>query len=218
MTLTSVINFCFSPDVLVQSGFWFAQLFYFFCFVPQIVANMRHKSGTGVSELLLIGYLNAYLFLLFYIFCMDLPLAYKVLVPLQTVATLILIIQRLYYDRSEGVKRLRIMYALNVGVFLLAIPVALKNPYMLGAVFGWLTFTFSLFNQLPQVFKIHRTKSVVGFSYFFVLFTGVAAVCETIVAFMAHLPLQTCFCALRGVALFVIFTLQFLLYRSMSRA
>lgn len=203
----------FSFQQWLEVSLWTAQLFYFACFVPQIFTNYKTKSGHGVSLFLLIGYLNAYLFLLFYVFCMDLPSAYKIMVPLQSVATLILIMQRLFYDPTTTTKQW-LLYALNIGIFMFVIPYALKDPFFIGIPFGWMNFIFSVFNQLPQVFKIHREKSVIGFNFLFVLFTGVAALIETIAAIAAHLPIQTKFSAVRGVVLAVIFCWQFILYRN----
>jgi uncharacterized protein with PQ loop repeat len=193
--------------------FWIAQLFYTLCFVPQILVNHRLKSGTGVSDLLMLGYLNAYLFLLFYIFGVGLPFAYKVMVPIQTLFTIILIAQRLFYDTSSAVKFFWFIYVGNCLLFILFIPFALKNPYSIGHLFGWFNLGFSIVNQLPQVIKIYRDKSVEGFSIYFVLFTGFAALCETIGAVVACLPFQTWCTAIRGLILSVVFCVQFLIYK-----
>src|SRR3990170_2460551 len=147
---------------------WASMTFYFVCFIPQIIKNFKLKSGSGVSEFLLLLYLNSYLFLMFYIFGLSLPLAYRILVPLQGLATVVLIVQRLYY---EPVLRLIGLYIVNIGVFASAIPLVLKNPVEIGPLAGWLAFAVMLFNQLPQAIKVYREKSVAGFSFMFVFFT-----------------------------------------------
>lgn len=200
-------------EIVIHTLMWCAHVGYLVCFFPQMWTNFKTKSGTGMSELLLIGYLNMYLFVLFYVFCMNLPLAYKIMVPLQAFSTVILILQRLLYDQGPWVNRLRIFYALNIGVFLFFIPRALQDPLSLGHLFGWLFFAFALVNQLPQVVKIYQEKSVAGFSFLFVLFTGLAGICETIVAFASYLPMQTKVSAIRVVCIFMIFCTQFLLYK-----
>ena len=189
---------------------WASMTFYFVCFIPQIITNFQRKSGSGVSEFLLLLYLNSYLFLMFYIFGLSLPLAYRILVPLQGLATLVLILQRLYY---EPVLRLIAMYAANIIAAACVIPLAIKNPIEIGSLFGWLAFAVILVNQLPQAIKVYREKSVAGFSFLFVAFTGLAAIIETAAAFAAPLPAQTQCIALRGVLMFVIFCWQFVLYR-----
>lgn len=200
-------------DFMIRSGLLISNILYLACFFPQIFTNFRQKSGTGVSELLLIGYLNAYLFLMFYIFCIDLPLIYRVIGPMELAATGVLILQRLYYDDGPLVKKLWVMYAVNIVIFIPFIPFALKHPYLVGAMCGWVYFAFAMVNQLPQVVKIHKEKSVTGFSFLFVLLTGLAAILETIAAFLASLPAQTTFNAFRGVLLFLLFCWQFKMYK-----
>lgn len=202
-----------SLQTVISVCMWASLLFYWFCFFPQILTNYRRKDGTGISELMLLGYLNSYLFLLFYIFCLPLPFAYRLMVPLHTLATLIIIGQRLYYDPSPAGIRLRWVYLLNIIVFTLVIPVARQHPFLVGATFGWCNLILCFFNQLPQVLKVHRSGSVAGFSFLFVLFTGLAAALETIVALVVGLPAQTMVNAMRGVILFLIFCGQFWLYR-----
>jgi uncharacterized protein with PQ loop repeat len=191
---------------------WLAQIFYFACFVPQIFTNYRLKSGRGISELMLIAYLNTYFCLTIYIFCLNLPLAYKIMVPVQGVAGLILILQRIFYDFKTE-KRMLFFYSANSLVFILLIPYAFKNPMYVGHFLGWVSFVLTLCNQLPQVFKIYREKSVEGFNFLFAFFTGLAAAIETTVAVVAGLPIQTLFMAMRGVVLFLIFSWQFRIYK-----
>lgn len=210
--MSSISSF-FSIQSLCVILFWIAQIFYTACFIPQVRVNFRLKSGTGISDLFLLGYLNAYLFLLFYIFGVGLPVAYKIMVPMQTFFTVVLILQRLVYDKSASAKFFWFLYSANCLFFIPFIPYALKNPQSLGHLFGWFNLGFSIVNQLPQVIKIYRDKSVEGFSIFFVLFTGFAALCETIGAILACLPFQTWCTAIRGLVLAVIFCFQFFIYK-----
>ena len=192
---------------------WVALIGYFVCLVPQIMTNFKFKSGTAISEFMLLGYLNAYLFLMFYIFGVKLPLAYRIMVPAALIATIILIVQRLYYD-STASRRLYVLYLGNILFFIICIPYALKNPVGVGFLFGWFNLGFSIINQVPQIVKIYCTKSVMGFSFMFVVLNGVAAMCETIAAFAVPLPLPTCVSAVRALVIVGIFCWQFHLYRS----
>ncbi len=203
----------FNTQTLTHILMWVSLTFYLVCFFPQIMTNYRQKSGKGISELMLLGYLNAYLFILYYIFFMEMPLAYRIMVPTHAFATCVLVLQRLYYDKTAEVRKYWLLYSANVGLFVLLLPFAFKHQLIVGAAFGWCNFLLSVVNQLPQVIKIYRDKSVAGFNYLFVLFTGLAALVETIVAFSVGLPLQTCFNAVRGVVLALIFTGQFLIYK-----
>lgn len=197
----------------VQASLWLAQIFYFACLVPQIITNHRQKSGKGVSDFLLIGYLNAYLFLLFYVFSMNMPTAYKIMVPLQTLATITLIVQRLYYDNSPLTKKYWYALGANLLAFIFFIPHALIYPVIIGMSFGWINFIISVLNQLPQILKIHQEKSVEGFSILFVIFTGTAAIIEISASLITYLPPQTRFNAVRAIVLCAIFCWQFRSYK-----
>ncbi len=202
-----------SRDTLVTIGMWTSLIFYFLCFLPQIWTNYQCKSGKGISEWMLLGYLNAYLFILYYIFCVDMPLVYRIIVPTHVAATLVLVAQRLYYDTSSRVHYYRMLYGANILVAMLCIPLAWSHAALVGCVAGWCNFTLCVVNQIPQVVKIWRHKSVEGFSFLFVLAIGIAASIESVVAFAHPLPPQTQFNALRGVVFVVIFCIQFLLYK-----
>jgi uncharacterized protein with PQ loop repeat len=203
-----------TPHTLLQVSLWVAQFFYFACFIPQIITNFRAKSGAGVSDLLLVLYFNAYLFLLFYIYGLNLPIAYRVMVPLQTLATIVLVAQRIYYQTGTAAKKLLLLYSVNTVLFLFFIPVALRNPIAIGIPFGWASFCSGLISQAPQVVKIHYQKSVAGFSFGFVFLVAVAAAIEFAAAILAPLPLPTLFSALRGMVMMGIMSLQFVWYRT----
>jgi uncharacterized protein with PQ loop repeat len=202
-----------TPAYMLEVSMWVAQLFYFICFVPQIITNFRVKSGTGVSDLLLAFYFNAYLFLLYYIFGLNLPIAYQIMVPLQTLATVTLIVQRIYYAEKQESKRLLRLYLINTAVFVAILPFALHNPLSIAETFGWCSFFAAFASQVPQVVKIHRQKNVAGFSFGFVLFLGLAAFIELTAAIIASLPVQTLCGALRGLIIAGIMSLQFRRYR-----
>ncbi|MFA6263229.1 MAG: PQ-loop repeat-containing protein [Candidatus Babeliales bacterium] len=202
-----------SPSRLIELSMWVAQFFYFACFVPQIITNFRAKSGTGVSDLLLAFYFNAYLFLLYYIFGLHLPTAYQVMVPLQTLATITLIVQRVYYAHGDESKRLLRFYLLNTVFFVAILPFALCNPVSIAEPFGWFSFAAAFASQAPQVVKIHRQKNVSGFNFGFVFFLALAALIELVTALAAHLPPQTLCGATRGLVMAGIMSLQFVWYR-----
>lgn len=198
---------------LVSLCMWVAHIFYFSCFIPQIITNYRNKSGTGVSELFLLGYLNAYFFVVVYIFCMNLPLVYKIMAPLQGLAAFVLILQRLYYDKHPKRKQVLALYGTNLAGFAVMLPYAYANPLPVGWLFGWINFVLFALNQLPQVVKIHRQKSVTGFNLLFVIFNGCAALFETVAAYIAQLPIQTILSGVRGIIYSIIFCWQFMKYK-----
>lgn len=205
---------------LIHPGFliWLAQILYFICFIPQIVVNYRLKSGKGLNDLFMLAYLNTLLALLFYTFCLDLPAAYKFMYPLQTLATIVLIFQRLFYDSFNEAKYYWFLYGLNLIIPLLLVPYASTHCNIVGHITGWIFCAIGLVNQLPLVLKIMRTKSVEGISFNFLLITGIAGIIESYTVIKLGLPLQTILGALRVVAFFVIFCIQFLLYKNKNNA
>jgi uncharacterized protein with PQ loop repeat len=201
--------FKISPQILV----WLAQSLYFLCFIPQIIENYRLKTGKGLSDFFLLAYLNTFIALFYYIFCLNLPMAYKILVPTQGLAGLILIIQRLYYNNTPESKFYGFVYLANILAALFFIPPAIVNPVYIGHIFGWGSFILILVNQLPQVIRVMSTKSVRGFSYLFVLITASAAATELYTALILHLPMQTILSASRGLVYFAIFSVLFWMYK-----
>lgn len=197
-----------SPKNLV----WMAQLLYILCFVPQILENYNRKSGAGLSDYFLLAYLNTYITLMFYIFCLGLPAAYSVMCPIQGVATLVLIAQRLYYNNSPDASFYKKIYLANLLLPLIFVPFALLYPNPIGHAFGWISFIIILLNQMPQVVKVIRTRSVAGFSYMFVLIVALAAGTELYSALALGLPMQTILSAARGLMYFVIFSALFIAY------
>jgi uncharacterized protein with PQ loop repeat len=182
-------------------------------FLPQIIENYKIKSGVGLSDYFLLAYFNTYIALGYYIFCLNLPLAYKIACPAQGILTIILIGQRLYYNHSPESKFYGLIYLVNLLGSLIFIPIAIISPVHTGHIFGWLSFILTLLNQMPQVIKVLSTKSVAGFSYMFILIMAFAAGIETYTAVVLGLPMQTLLSAARGLVYFAIFSALFLLYK-----
>ncbi|NDD55846.1 PQ-loop repeat-containing protein [bacterium] len=193
---------------------WVSQVLYTVCFLPQIVTNFRAKSGRGMSEYLLLGYLNLLAVTLFYVFLLELPLAYKIFVPLQLTAVLLLIAQRLWYDGPRLAKNLGIMYLVNIALLVGCIPYALENPSLVGNMGGWGNVLFGVLSQSPQAFKVWRERSVMGFDKRFVYMLLAGSLCEFTGAFLCNLPLQTKLTSLRGITFACVFLFQFKLYAS----
>lgn len=214
--MMSFLSYFFVGDflsIVTQLCLFIAQILYTVCFIPQLMVNFKNKSGKGLSEFLLIAYLNTYWLLLFYMFALNLPLIYRIMTPVQTVLTYGLIFQRLYYDSSPEVRWWKFFYAVNTGIFLFFIPAACKDPQTIGALFGWLGLAAVLVNQLPQIVKLHRDKRVFDLSFAFIFLTGLAAVFESTGSILGQLPLQTILMATRGVVMCSILAVQYFMYK-----
>ena len=188
-----------------------SMLLYTLSFVPQIVENYKCRSGTGLSDYFLLAYVHTYMVLLFYIFGLHINIAYKIACPLQAIAVLILVLQRLYYDGNKA-GHMGLMYAANILIYSVFVPIVFFDPIRLGHMFGWISVLLTLVNQVPQIIKIWRSKSVEGFSYILVFVMGLAALCELYSSVSLGLPMQTVISAARGVVYFIVFSFLFCLY------
>lgn len=201
-----------SKDLLVDILAWASLLFYFVCFIPQIIKNYRIKSASGLSSYTLIAYCIGYLSMLLYVFCLDLILPYKIIVPLEFGAVSVIIGQRFYYDGLFADRALFWVVASSVFIACLLTPLALLYPYEIGSMSGWVSLVMFVAYPIPQVIKVFRERSVKGFSFGFVTLLAMAGGSELLVALIRDLPLQTLLTATKGVVVYIIFCIQFLLY------
>lgn len=191
---------------------WAALAFYFGCFIPQIVENYRIKSTKGLSPLAMLIYFVAYLSLLYYIFLLDLMLPYKVFVPLESAALIVLIAQRFYY---QGLYSSKLFFWGFIGVVLgsiICFPLAMLYPTSFGGLCGWISLVTFVSQPIPQVIKIYQEQSVEGFSFGFVTLQAIAVGCEFTVAMLFHLPAQTVLMVVKGFVFYLIYCHQFWLY------
>ena len=93
----------FNRALFVVVGQWASLLFYLGCMFPQIWENYRIKSARGLSCLSLLLSINSFIAAYIYIIAFSLPPAYKIIAPLQAIATAICIGQQFYYDKNRGV-------------------------------------------------------------------------------------------------------------------
>ncbi len=203
-------------EIVRLFGPWVCQFLYTICFIPQIIHNYRCKFGTGISEFFLIGYLNVYIALLYYVFLCNMPLAYKSMGVLQLLATLILIYQRLYYN-GRFTNRLWLFYVLNIILGLAVLPLAFKYPISVGLMGGWVMLLVGSVNQLPQIFKIYKEKNTAGFSLFFVVITALAGITEVTLSILLQFPMQTLLSSSRVAIIALIFCFQFWWYRKNNK-
>ena len=203
------MNMAIACDILL----WISQLIYSICLVPQIFTNYREKSGAGVSSLFLFGFFNLYFTMFVFIVCLDLPLAYKLCIPFQLLVAFILILQRLHYDTWKNCWHLWLGLGANIALCIGTIFLSVLYPIAVGSVLGWVGLTIGSINQIPQVIKLYKEKSVHGFNFSFVLLIGAAAFIESISAIMLCLPLPTLFSALRNIVFVTIFSIQFAIYK-----
>lgn len=192
---------------------WVINIFFWAGLLPQVILNFKLRTTRGLSDLMLFGYFNGYITYCYYVFCFNLPLAYKIMVPLSFATMLIMLVQRFVYEQAyKRERKLLALYLLNALAAVLLIPHAFTHTNLVGNVTGWIEITIWSMYQIPQIFKVHVNKSVFGFSFLLVTLIGLGDLIELIVAIALQFPVQTIVNGFRGVFIYLIFCLQFWLY------
>jgi len=190
-----------STETFFDITTWAIKILFWAGLLPQLLLNRRQHSTRGMSGLMLWGYFNGYLTATFYVFCLNLPFAYKFMIP---------VAQRFIYDKDFGQLRyyLASVFLSSIGLFFL-----FSHPTIVGNIFGWASVLIWAGYQLPQIYKIYFGKTVVGFSFLLVSAIGIANLTETGIAVWFGLPVQSVLSGLRGGIIYAVFCTQFLLYR-----
>jgi len=208
-----------TQNIIANVVIWIVQIVSVVGLLPQIFFNYKVKSTKGLSNAYILIYLYGCIVNLFYVFCLNLPLAYKVIAPLPPLLVLVLAFQCVFYNKRKVKSRSIKLYCVNFFIIFLlfsSISLAVDFPYKIGHLAGWASVAIWTIYQLPQVFKIHSKKSAKGFSFALVSITGFQNLLELMAALALGVPLQTVFIALRGIVLFAIFCFQFWIYRKKS--
>jgi hypothetical protein len=90
---------------------------------------------------------------------------------------------------------------------------AVKYSLWLGQLLGWIPIFICLAMELSQLSKIYISRSVRGFSLYFVLISIMAYGFEFFSALVLGLPKQVLFTDIRGITLFSLFLIPFFLYK-----
>lgn len=188
---------------------WLVQMFFWLGLLPQLFLNFKMRSTKGMSDMMLFGYLNGYLFNSYYVYCYGLPLAYRVMLPLALVTVLIMVAQRFWYDRdTDNTFLLRSVLA-SLVIAIVLLPFARVYPMLVGNVAGWIMMIIWATYQIPQVVKISESQSVVGFSLLLVMLIGFGDSLEFLTGIMLGFPIQSLLNSTRGILIFSIFSFQF---------
>jgi|SaaInlLV_10m_DNA_2_1039722.scaffolds.fasta_scaffold08317_3 uncharacterized protein with PQ loop repeat len=199
-----------TKEFWVETISWMVRSLFWVGLIPQLFLNYKHRTTRGISGFMLFGYFTGYLASTFYVFCLKLPIQYKVMIPLSLLTASVLVFQRLYYDKCY--KALVFYLAGMVGAIAI-LPLAFKYTAEVGHFFGWMAVFLWATYQIPQVFKIYFSKSVIGFSFFLVTAIGIGNIIEGALSIINDLPDQSVVSGVRGGIIYMVFCIQFLLYR-----
>lgn len=188
-------------------------VFFWAALIPQVILNFKLRTTRGLSDLMLFGYFNGYITYIYYVFCFNLPIAYKIMVPLSFMTMMVILVQRFVYEQAyRRDTKLLMLYLVNGCLAILIIPHAFAHTRFIGNVTGWIEIVIWAIYQIPQVLKVRVNKSVVGLSFLLVTLIGFGDLIELLVAIVLRLPVQTIVNGFRGVFIYLVFCVQFLLY------
>ena len=205
-----------TQNLITAAAIWIFHIMAVVSILPQILLNYKLKSTAGLSNTYISIYLSGYFFHLFYVFCLDLPIAYKVINPLLFSLVLVLAFQRFFYSKDKAWNHPIKLYSMNFFIISFLIVLAINFPIKIGHLAGWISVAIWTVYQLPQVFKIYSKKSIEGFSFAAVSCSGFQNFLEFAAVLALGLPLQSIFVALRGIIFFAIFCFQFWIYKNKS--
>ena len=207
----------FTQYMITNVMLWVIQIISVVSIAPQILLTYKTKSTKGLSDFFLISYFSAYVVHLCYIYCLDFPIAYKITVPITFFLVLVLCFQRLFCFKDKVVRYSARLYCVNFLIIFLLVVLAIRFPYKIGHLAGWLSVVIWTVYQLPQVYRIYSKKSVEGFSFSFVSLSGLDNLLGLVAILSLGLPVQSVLVAIRGLLFSVIFGLQFWMYGKRSR-
>ena len=206
-----------TQTMIANATIWIVHIISVAGILPQIFLNYKVKSTTGLSNTYITLYLSGYFIHLLYVFCLDLPIAYKIMAPLSSFLVAIIVFQCFLYKKHKTVRRPIRLYCVIFFIIFLLIALAIFFPNKIGHLAGWISIVIWTIYQLPQVFKIYSKKSIAGFSFAAVSMTGFQNLLALMATLFLGVPLQSVFSALRGLIFFSIFCFQFWIYRKKSK-
>lgn len=191
---------------------WTANFFFLIALFPQLYLNYRLKTTSGLSDLMLLGYFNGYIADSFYVLCLNLPLANKILVPAGLFTIILIICQRFYYGKDYKKDRILLfIYLVNATIVALLIPIAVQHRLLIGNVSGWIMMILWAIYQIPQIIKLLFERSTFGFSFWLTTLVGIGDIIEFIYGIILNLPAQTIINDVRGILIYLVFCVQFAL-------
>lgn len=208
----------FSDTFIALIMAWIAVFTYFVAAFSQALTNHKLKSTEGLSDSFILFYLNSYILLMYYIFCLDLPQPYRIMEPITGLVIIIIVFQRLWYNPWERSKHLLPYLTLSSAIAFFFAVMTRINPELLGHATGWASCFFDTVTLIPQIIKMHRTKSVEGFSFLFATAIALANGIEVVASIYNHnIPFQTVVMGLKGVIIYVICVIQFFIYSQKNK-
>ena len=160
--------------------------------IPQVLKNYRLRSTKGLSFYMLYLFHTGATLYLPYSYFLNLPLAFKILLPFQVTFLTIMVGQSYYYTSSphyrsrvlwaHGLTFLAILSLITYGILI--------SPYYAGHTAGWIALFCLGSWQIPQMVKMWRARSTKGYSLGSVVISFIAASSGLTASLILGLPPQ----------------------------
>jgi len=203
-----------TKEAIASLALWVPLSLYVSAIWMQILKNFHIKSTKGISFCLgLFFYVGVFSGTL-YVYFLNLPLAFKVMIIFQAIAITTLAFQQYAYASFQQIKRRTLtLYGFATTLFVLALGLAYFYPFTVGHISGWICIVTLALSRIPQIIKIFLRKTTSGFSLGFVLLGITAELIELTSVIVLKLPIQSIIDASRRLLIDTIFLSQFYLYR-----
>jgi len=199
---------------IARALLWIPLTIYLLANIPQVVKNYKRKSLHGISLTMLVMFYTGVAFSLPYIYFLNLPLAYKVLIPIQAMFMITIAGQAYYYSHSNYQKNIILkLYGVSSFLALSLSCAGFYYPYQAGSLAGWILAILLSTNQIPQIIKMWRSKKIGSYSLGHVSLSTSAALTELTIAFILGLPIQSILNTSRNLFFRFIQLYQFWRYR-----
>ena len=193
---------------------WVPLLLYVIAIIPQVVLSYRTKSAKGVSQSMVFLRFAAMSIYTVYLQLCQLTLAHRVMMPVYMCMVGFLVYQGYHYENNERrIYWMRISYSALAFFLLASCTMAYWYPWTIGFFLGTVGMSLAWLTDLPQVYKNWQRKSTEGFSFFFPSVIGVGATIEFMLAIYIGLPLPTILNTFRAITYYLVYCVQFGLYR-----
>lgn len=194
---------------------WVTLTLFVFANIPQILKNNRLRSTTGLSFYMLYLFHTGALLYLPYSYFLNLPMAFKVLLPLQVTFLSIMVGQSYLYAPTQHYRSrvIRVHSITLLFVLLLTLYGVLVSSYLAGHTAGWIALVCLGSWQVPQMVKMWRSQSTHGYSLYSVVMSFIAALCGVIASIILRLPPQNVLNSGRNVLFRLVQFYQFYRYR-----
>jgi uncharacterized protein with PQ loop repeat len=150
----------------------FSAIFYSIVTFPQLFINCRNKTTKGIDTIFIVTWIFADYFTLISVIRKDLPITTVSMCIFHILCTILLIIQKVYYSKSQSFNRkIGIVTLIIVSITcILTFFVFSYHTILFADIAGWISCILYIVSPIPQLVYNYRRKSVDGLSSLLFIF------------------------------------------------